>query len=211
MTSKNETWAAVAAGAVCLITGVLCYGFFPAKAPVVPVRVMLYALGGNVLFEHQTHSSAYNLECDDCHHLYVNGKSKEPQSCNACHHKDSQYRPALGKKGIFNHQAHEDDYGLDCVQCHHTYVEGQPGGLEPCSDCHLRHVEDKSILNRMEAFHKQCIGCHEDMGVSPGKTDCAGCHSPRKTMDAYHRQCIDCHEDLGAGPVEADCKECHGY
>jgi hypothetical protein len=24
------------------------------------------------------------------------------------------------------------------------------------------------------AFHKQCIGCHEDQGMGP--TECSGCH-----------------------------------
>ncbi len=211
MTSKNEKNVAFIAAVACLALGVLGYTVVPAKSPDTPPRVMFYALGGNVLFDHQTHSDAYNLACDVCHHAYVRGKSDKPKPCGDCHHKENEYRPALGDKGIFNHKTHSEDYGLECAQCHHDYEQGKPGGLEPCGDCHLRETGDASILKRMDAFHQQCMGCHDDMGVSPGKSDCAGCHAPRKRVNAFHDQCMGCHEDLGAGPVEADCKTCHGY
>jgi hypothetical protein len=211
MTSKNEKLLGFIVFAVCLIVGILCYTVVPAKAPESPVRVMFHALGGNVLFDHQTHSDAYNLDCDDCHHAYKKGQKEMPGHCGACHQKDNEYRQALGEKGFFNHKVHSEDYGLECSQCHHDYVAGKPGGLEPCGDCHLRDSGDESILNYMDAFHRQCIGCHEEMGLSPGKTECAGCHTPRKKIDAFHEQCMGCHADLGAGPGESDCKTCHGY
>jgi hypothetical protein len=211
MTSKNENLLALAIAVICLVVGVLCYGVLPAKAPDVPLRVMFHSIGGNVLFDHQTHSSAYGLECDACHHSYEEGQADMPGDCGSCHQKDSEYRMALGENGIFDHETHSEYYGLDCDACHHYYVEGEPGGLEPCGDCHMRDIDDDSILNYVDAFHQQCIGCHEDMGLTPGKADCAGCHSPRKKADAFHDQCMGCHEDMGAGPVEADCMACHGF
>ncbi len=210
MSSKKELSIAYIVGIVCIIVGALSYSVLSAKPPEEPRRIMLTATGGNVLFDHRNHSEAYGLECTGCHHPILAGAG-ETEACGQCHTKESEYVPALGEKGKFNHDAHSMDYGLSCTDCHHNYTEGDPGGPELCTVCHQAGMGDDVIPGRKEAFHQQCIGCHEELGISPGKTDCNACHVPRKRTDAFHDQCAGCHEEMGAGPAKADCKTCHGY
>jgi hypothetical protein len=213
MSSKNELKLVYGIAIICLIVSVLCYGPLSAKSPEEPVRLMFKTVGGNVLFDHQTHSDDYDLECMTCHHTYVQGETDNPVSCESCHQADSEFVPAMGDNGNFDHDVHSEDYGISCNDCHHNYYEEDGGEPELCSDCHEPGVSDEYMLGRTEAFHQQCIGCHEDNGVTPGQTDCASCHAPRKQLDAFHDQCINCHEDLGAGPSgsDEDCKQCHGF
>jgi hypothetical protein len=211
MTSTTERRLGYAIAIICLIIGGLSYGMLPAKAPANPVRVMFTAMGGNVLFDHQAHIDNYGLECNACHHSVNASDTDAPGPCGGCHQEDSVYTSAFGENGLFDHPAHSDEFGLVCTDCHHTYTEDDPGGPEMCSDCHNREAEDEYMLGRADAFHTQCIGCHEDFGVIPGQSDCDGCHMPRPRKDAFHAQCMKCHQESGAGPAGSDCKICHGY
>jgi len=213
MSLKNELKFVYVIAIICLIVGVLCYSSLPAKSPESPVRLMFKTVGGDVLFDHQTHGDTYGLTCEDCHHTYKKGETDVPVSCEACHRVDSEYVPALGDSGNFDHEGHSDDYGLSCNDCHHNYYEEDGGEPQLCSDCHEPGVDDEYMPGRVQAFHKQCIGCHEDNGVTPGQSDCESCHAPRKTVAAFHGQCIKCHENLRKGPSgsDADCKKCHGF
>jgi len=213
MSLKNELKLVYGLAIVCLVVGVFCYSSLPAKSPEPPVRLMFKTVGGNVLFDHQTHSDAYGLNCKDCHHAYDDTAAKEPVACGSCHKADGQYVPAIGENGKFDHEAHSMDMGLACNDCHHNYYEEDGGEPQLCSDCHEPGVEDDFMMGRAQAFHKQCIDCHVDFGAGPASDDCAGCHSPRKRTKAFHDQCIGCHEDYGVGPggTDADCKKCHGF
>ena len=77
---------------------------------------------------------------------------------------------------LFDHKQHssEDGYGYDCVDCHHLWEKDKGEKPEACTECHLSDGEDP--IKTSEAFHQQCIGCHEDAGTAP--TICADCHIP---------------------------------
>lgn len=213
MSSKNELKLVYVIAIICLIVGVLCYSSLPAKSPESPVRLMFKTVGGNVLFDHQTHSDAYGLKCMDCHHASDEATTEAPGSCGSCHKPDGGNITVFGENASFSHEVHSMDLGLSCNDCHHNYYEEDGGEPQLCSDCHEPGVKDDFMLGRMQAFHKQCIGCHEESGITPGKNDCAACHSPRKRTNAFHEQCIKCHEGFGVGPsgAESDCKKCHGF
>ncbi|RTZ96589.1 MAG: cytochrome C [Deltaproteobacteria bacterium] len=101
------------------------------------------------------------------------------------------YKSATGKV-LFDHKTHSGDtgYGLACKDCHHHPMEddtdyracGQchiPGKAESlpksCLECHdADEIEDTEMLNSGDAFHGQCIGCHQEFGRGP--VDCAECH-----------------------------------
>lgn len=81
--------------------------------------------------------------------------------------------PNKGGKVVFEHLAHAETYGIECDACHHT------GDYEiPCVECHnAEAAEEQGIPNRMEAFHMNCMGCHEEMGAGPYEKDqCNQCH-----------------------------------
>lgn len=107
------------------------------------------------------------------------------------------YQTNAGKV-LFDHQAHAaaTGYALNCTDCHHSHPEGEeiepiacgqchpprPTGKtvpEMCLECHdASEVEAPEILKRSDAFHQQCMGCHEQYGAGPqpGPADCSKCH-----------------------------------
>ena len=94
-------------------------------------------------------------------------------------HPDNPYRfvfTSQAGKVFFTHDAHMDDYGLECIDCHHTLDEGeQDPQPESCSECHYPGSEDDGVPTRPDAFHKQCIECHQDNGSGP--VECGQCHA----------------------------------
>ena len=94
---------------------------------------------------------------------------------------------ASRKKGPvpFNHQAHAEDYGAACDDCHHVYKNGknvweEGDEVQKCSQCHdLR--ESKGDVKKLQiAFHSNCRTCHKESGSkeAPYKT-CYGCHKKK--------------------------------
>jgi hypothetical protein len=101
-------------------------------------------------------------------------------------------------KVLFDHQTHAGatGYGLACSDCHHSHPEGEeidpvscdlchpprPEGKQlpaSCLDCHeASDIESPDIMKQSDAFHKQCIGCHEQFGKGPqsGSANCSKCH-----------------------------------
>ncbi len=81
--------------------------------------------------------------------------------------------PNGGGAVIFAHQIHCEDYGIDCETCHHDGSDAYPS----CGSCHLRQGDTSGTITRTEAFHAQCMGCHEDAQSGPYRKDqCRSCH-----------------------------------
>mgnify|MGYP001545973413 CR=1 FL=1 len=86
----------------------------------------------------------------------------------------------LERSGVpFDHEAHQLMY--DCGRCHHyTFVDGVPDPDDApmddvqCVDCHDLESSPGST-SLVDAFHKQCIGCHEKKKAGP--VACGECHS----------------------------------
>lgn len=93
----------------------------------------------------------------------------------------------------FNHQAHFDDYGIDCLDCHHIYKNGEnvweDGDETSCEVCHNEPTvkNEKRLplpqqkLNLKLAFHNNCIGCHRkynhENNTQAAPITCQGCHT----------------------------------
>jgi c(7)-type cytochrome triheme protein len=89
---------------------------------------------------------------------------------------------------LFPHELHMTTY--DCFDCHHDYdsegnnvledyalEEGNPDIL--CGACHNK----KSDIEPREAFHRQCMGCHEQFTFNKRPTGpvlCGECHIKTK-------------------------------
>ncbi len=72
--------------------------------------------------------------------------------------------------------AHLDHAPVNCVTCHHNYIDDTGGGL--CMNC---HVSDQRIWPLLEKqFHGLCRGCHEEkaaLGETSGPPRrCVACH-----------------------------------
>jgi hypothetical protein len=147
MAPKKELQLAYGLVAVLLVVGVLSYAASSAGTPEVPIRLVYKVVAGKVLFDHQTHAGAegYALACGDCHH----------------------------------HPPYDDSALRACGDCHNLPPEDAEGMQVPeaCLECHGLEdpeVTETEMLGRGDAFHDQCIGCHQDYGA--GAVECAACH-----------------------------------
>jgi len=201
--NKNGKIAYAVAG-ICIVLAVIAYAAASTVKVEEPVRVHFDVTGhDNVLFGHLVHMEEYGYSCTDCHHQFADTIGKMEASCGTCHESGVMGEPAFTEDGLFDHETHEYDYGLSCMDCHH---EMDDFGMDPqrCSDCHASPGE------MAEVAHDSCISCHSAM-AGPVEQDCASCHVPRERTEAFHDQCIGCHEREGMGPVEANCEGCHGF
>ncbi len=67
-----------------------------------------------------------------------------------------------------------------CLGCHHNSPLGK---TLSCADCHKISSDDKDLSRPglKVAYHQQCIGCHDRMGIeSPKSTGCVDCHKANK-------------------------------
>ncbi len=74
----------------------------------------------------------------------------------------------------FNHKLHAEK--LDCTRCHHDFdahLNNRGGEGQPCDSCHQKKAED-SRPSLKDAFHIQCITCHETLKRGP--VTCGECH-----------------------------------
>lgn len=102
------------------------------------------------------------------------------------------YKGAAGKV-LFDHETHYATAGfaISCEDCHHHYEEDEET-KRACGDCHQEPAEDEAfpescgechepdeiegteMQKRVDAFHSQCIQCHQEFEAGP--EECAQCH-----------------------------------
>ncbi len=81
---------------------------------------------------------------------------------------------STGGNVLFDHKEHfhESGYGFACDECHHD-IENEGDKPAACGTCHLVD-DDEDAIKRSDAFHTQCITCHDEGG---GPVECAQCHA----------------------------------
>lgn len=148
--------------AVCIVVAAVGY-LLPQDSPDAPTRVVMENSGGRVFFTHQLHAEDLGLACEDCHHDGLVEEGAKPLPCATCHPKefDDEFRLKHQKSFPSN------DY---CERCHYT---------EPSADMPDEDRPDTDMLPLTgDAFHWQCMGCHESMGAGPyGDESCTECHA----------------------------------
>ncbi|WP_054649373.1 cytochrome c3 family protein [Salidesulfovibrio brasiliensis] len=145
--------------AVLAITAAVGYTL-PTEAQDVPPRVILDNTGGRVIFTHQAHTEEYGFDCADCHHDGIG--QDEPISCGSCHPAafDETFR-AEHQKAFPDEEA--------CLRCHYDVP-----GEELAED---NRPDTDFIPTRADAFHGQCMTCHEEFGGPYGDDTCYDCHA----------------------------------
>jgi len=73
------------------------------------------------------------------------------------------------------------EQGTVCQGCHHN----SPVSKKPprCGSCHGKPFDEKDIFKPglMAAYHRQCLQCHDTMGIAkPDSRDCTACHIKKK-------------------------------
>ncbi|MBA3019353.1 MAG: cytochrome c family protein [Proteobacteria bacterium] len=86
-------------------------------------------------------------------------------------------RPAA----VFPHTLHSDALGIDCLECHHIYKNGEnvwdESELSDCTGCHSLKADGKK-MSAMRAFHTNCKNCH--LKENKGPVTCGECHPKKK-------------------------------
>ncbi len=89
----------------------------------------------------------------------------------------------------FTHDLHYDDYGIECNDCHHVYVDGEnvwtpDESPDTCESCHDPVAGFDEVYRLETAFHKNCRTCHslvnEGDELTPAPITCLGCHETQK-------------------------------
>ncbi|MFZ5571091.1 MAG: cytochrome c3 family protein [Thermodesulfobacteriota bacterium] len=91
------------------------------------------------------------------------------------------------------HDAHMESQ--ECLACHHKYEDGEnvldESDLEEdnpdirCASCH-NASSDNDPTDPMEAYHRQCMGCHDELsakGEETGPSLCGECHIRQKNKE----------------------------
>lgn len=81
------------------------------------------------------------------------------------------------------------DLQMFCEGCHHRSLEkaeAQKDAPPYCRNCHMIGFDRENInkTRLLSAYHRQCLGCHEQMALEKG------------------RKCTECHEEKEVGPLE---------
>ncbi|GAB7022384.1 hypothetical protein JCM12178A_09420 [Salidesulfovibrio brasiliensis] len=115
-----------------------------------------------------------------------------------------------GGRVIFTHQAHTEEYGFDCADCHHDGI-GQDEPIS-CGSCHPAAFDETFRAEHQKAFpdEEACLRCHYDV---PGE-ELAEDNRPDTDFiptraDAFHGQCMTCHEEFGGPYGDDTCYDCH--
>lgn len=71
-----------------------------------------------------------------------------------------------------------------CMGCHHLSPMEQKKPLPSCNACHSNRMEPrKGVPTLFGAYHRQCIGCHEQMDLKIKPRDCSKCHEKKVTAE----------------------------
>ncbi len=72
--------------------------------------------------------------------------------------------------------AHIDHATVNCIDCHHNYIDATGGGL--CMNCHMTNADVWPLLENQ--FHDLCRSCHAEkaaLGEDGGPPRrCIACH-----------------------------------
>ncbi len=129
-------------------------------------------------FDHDAHMELLSDDCRACHH--DTEIEPEPAACADCHDKTGdESMPSLKEAGhsrCSDCHSELDPGEMACRTCH--ALEDTAGNIitspAPCADC---HAEGIPLPTRTDAFHGQCMGCHQENQRGPfGDDSCGQCH-----------------------------------
>lgn len=157
---SNNKYIPIAAIVAVLLVSAVALLLWPEERRADPVRVVMDNAGGRVIFTHLTHVEDYGYDCTDCHHDDIGQAS--PVACGNCH------PPEFGD-GFRTGHASRFESDEACLRCH----DEKPVGPLKAED----RPSTEDIPLRADAFHRQCMQCHEENGGPYGDDACNECHA----------------------------------
>jgi hypothetical protein len=101
---------------------------------------------GLATFNHKKHNEDYKVPCNDCHHVYKDGKNvwkegDEVQKCETCHSEASAPKAKEGAPKLSKAEKikrfHKDAIHENCKGCHTKIKDPEKKkALTKCTACH---------------------------------------------------------------------------
>jgi hypothetical protein len=164
-------------GALLLVGSLLLA--LPAFAMDAPDSVeidILADLFQGVEFDHQMHVDLAQ-DCSVCHH-HTTGTGTVDLYCARCH------------------DSFEEQANVACQNCH-LADPFSAAAIQAKGETNLFHVDVNGLKG---AYHRNCMGCHEQMD---GPTGCQDCHARTEAGDAFY------HSGKFAPPASAQVESEH--
>jgi len=104
---------------------------------------------------------------------------------------------------VFAHQRHAEEYGAECVSCHHETVAANLAVPHP---------------DYFDGFWVDCKSCHTGSTTPAVEGKCSNCHPDRvaglnlempTVKVAIHRSCWGCHDRGTGSEASKQCGFCH--
>ena len=115
---------------------------------------------GPVSFDHAMHVELTEQNCTKCHH-HTTGMTPKDARCLKCH-----------KGG-------EEADSMACGDCHSSRRFESDYLSSLATDPNLYHIDKPGLKG---AFHRNCLGCHKEIG---GPAGCQDCHVRNDSGDAF--------------------------
>lgn len=136
---------------------------------------------GSLAYDHDAHIE-YAGDCQVCHH--DTDIDPDTTGCGECHSQAGDETMPSVREAAHQRCAtcHDDmfDQGIKgCRPCHELKdMSNYEGSYTPCSQCHHSPEPGRElVLTRKNAFHDQCMNCHEELKKGPfGENNCGQCH-----------------------------------
>ena len=102
---------------------------------------------GLATFNHKKHNVDYKIACNDCHHVYKDGKNvwkegDEVQKCEACHKEASLPKGEQCSKEEKIKRFHKDALHANCKGCHKKIEDPEKKKtLTKCTACHPKPAQ----------------------------------------------------------------------
>ncbi|MBW1678582.1 MAG: hypothetical protein JRJ08_00310 [Deltaproteobacteria bacterium] len=109
--------------------------------------------------------------------IELSGLEKDYMPANFPHYAHIEKLTDISNNDTLAKRFHSNQMTV-CLGCHHNSPMEAKIPIPPCITCHTPRMESqKNIPTLSSAYHRQCIGCHKEMGTKP--TDCTGCHAQK--------------------------------
>jgi uncharacterized CHY-type Zn-finger protein len=131
MTASKQVSLAYKVAIALFVLGVVSYAIAASQPPPDrPVRMMLTASAGSVMFDHKTHTdiTGYGISCGECHHTLAEDEYEYAGSCSECHEVDSGDEDVPKRSDALHQQ---------CYGCHSDFGAGPV--KDECNSCHRRY------------------------------------------------------------------------
>ncbi len=184
----------------------------------------------NATFEHKIHTMDAGLSCDSCHDelfemeagaanadAFTMKAMADGKFCGGCHDGDTAFatdtncgschatadEPIVWNeptKAAFSHNAHVEEFSLECASCHNKVFTMKKGAVGK---------DDFTMASFKEG--KYCGYCHNGDDAFVASSQCGSCHIPPTDKIVFTQpvKAVAFEHDIHVKKAKLSCESCH--